>query len=206
MSSRPYRARPQTRSQTTRARILAAVRELLAEGEFHAATMERVADRAGVSRATLYQHFRSRLDLVDAICETFAVNPALLELRGAVEDDDAEAALARGVQLSMRFWASEDAVLRELYGVAAVDPAAQALVDRQRADRRSVMERLARHLGRAGRLRPGLTPATALPVLMLVTSYESLRELRAAGLSDRQAVAALQESARGLLFGAPDLA
>ncbi len=185
---------------------MAAVRELLTEGEFHAATMEQVADRAGVSRATLYQHFRSRLDLVDAICETFAVNPALLELRGVVEGEDADAALAQTIALVVRFWGSEDGVLRELYGVAAVDPAAQALVDRQRADRRGEMERLARNLGRAGRLRQGLNPARALPVLMLLTSYESLRELRAAGQSDRQATATLREAARELLIGSPDLA
>ena len=43
----------------------------------------------------LYQHFRSRLDLVDAICDTFAANPALLALRDAVELADADQALDR---------------------------------------------------------------------------------------------------------------
>src|SRR5512140_2527547 len=198
MATRPYRPRTQARSRATRGRILVAVRELLSAGEFHTATMEQVADRADVSRATLYQHFRSRLDLVDAICETFAVNPALIELRTVVEGEDAEAALGETIALVVRFWSSEDGVLRELYGVAAVDPAAQALVARQRADRRSEMQRLARNLGRSGRLCAGLTPARALPVLMLLTSYESLRELWAAGLSDRHAVAALQEASRRL--------
>jgi len=113
-----------------------AVRELLAEGTFHEASVEQVADRAGVSRATLYQHFRSRVDLVDAICDTFAANPALSKLREAVEIDDLDAALAETVALATRSGASEDAVLGELYGVAAIDPAARALVERQRADRR----------------------------------------------------------------------
>ncbi len=60
------------------------MRALLREGRFHESTVEQVAERAGVSRATVYQHFRSRIDLVDAICETFDLNPALIELRGAV--------------------------------------------------------------------------------------------------------------------------
>ena len=35
---------------------MAAVRDLLAEGSFHESTVEEVAERAGISRATLYQH------------------------------------------------------------------------------------------------------------------------------------------------------
>src|SRR5436189_3209657 len=105
MSPRAYRARTRPkRSEETRERIKTAVRELLAEGRFHDATVEEVAERAGVARATLYQHFRSRLELVDAICETFAENPALVELRAIVDRSDAVAALAETVANSIRFW------------------------------------------------------------------------------------------------------
>jgi AcrR family transcriptional regulator len=111
---------------------MAAVRELLAEGTFHQASVEQVAERAGVSRATVYLHFRSRVDLVDAMCDTFDANPALIELRDAVELDDADAALAETIALAMRFWASEDAILSELYGAAALDPAARELDEGRR--------------------------------------------------------------------------
>jgi AcrR family transcriptional regulator len=171
---------------------MGAVRELLAEGSFHESTVEEVADRAGVARATLYQHFRSRVDLVDAMCETFGVNPALLRLRDCVQLEDVEEALAGTIDEVVRFWSSEDTVLRELYGVAAVDPAAQALVDRQRSDRRGEMERLARRL--RGRERD------ALAHLMVLTSYETYRELRLAGLSDRELTAHLRDAALALLL------
>src|ERR1041384_6279308 len=128
--TRAYRSRLNVgRSQATRERIKAAVRELLAEGAFHESTVVEVADRAGVARATLYQHFRSRLELIDAICETFDANPALIRLRGLVELPDAEKALAETIAYTLCFWSSEDPILRQLYDVAAVDPAAQALVD-----------------------------------------------------------------------------
>jgi AcrR family transcriptional regulator len=179
---------------------MAGVRELLAEGTFHEAPVEEVAERAGVSRATLYQHFRSRVELVDAICETFGENPALRQLRDTVELPDAEAALAETIALTVRFWASEDAVLRQLYGAAAVDPAAQALVDRQRADRRSEYERLVRTLDRAKRLRVGLTRRQALALLLVLSSYDTYRELRHAGLTDRQVTTQLQDAARELLL------
>src|SRR2546425_11180764 len=111
MSAHAYRTtRKRGRSEATRERIKGAVRELLAEGTFHESTVEQVAERAGISRATLYQHFRSRVDLVDAICDTFAVNPALIGAKEAVELADPDAALAETIAQSVGFWASEDSV------------------------------------------------------------------------------------------------
>ena len=196
---RAYRARRRPeRTAATRDRIKAAVHELLAEGGFHEATVEEVADRAGVSRATIYQHFGSRLELVDAICETFDANPALLELRELVELEDPDEALARTIANTVRFWSSEDSVLSQLYGVAAIDPAARALVDRQRADRSREYERLVDNLAHAGRLR--VQERQALTLLLVLSSYETYRELRAAGLSDRRVTAFLQGAARDSLF------
>ncbi len=196
-SSRAYRARTRaTRPTGTRERITTAVRELLAEGVFHESTMEQVAERAGVSRATLYLHFRSRVELVEAMCDTFDQTPALLRLREIVDSPDADAALDNTVAGSTAFWSSEDPVLKHLYGVASVDPAAQDLVDRQRADRRHELERLVRNLARNRRLR---NERRALNLLLVLTSYDTFRELRAAGLSDRQVTTTLQQAARDLL-------
>lgn len=187
-------------AQQTRERIVAAVRELLREGRFHESTVEQVAERAGVSRATVYQHFRSRIDLVDAICETFDVNPALIELRRAVVLPDPQTALLQTIALAMRFWDSEDAILSGLYGVVAIDPAARDLVSRQRADRRGAMRRLARHLHTSGALRPGVSASRALDILMVLTSYQTYRELREAGRSAKRLTAELETMARALLL------
>src|SRR5437879_5298470 len=56
MRARPYPVRRQA-PRDTRKRIIGAVRALLEEGTFHESTVEEVAARAGVARATLYQHF-----------------------------------------------------------------------------------------------------------------------------------------------------
>jgi AcrR family transcriptional regulator len=200
-ATRAYRSRSRaTGAQQTRERIMTAVRDLLREGHFHESTVEQVAERAGVSRATVYQHFRSRIDLVDAICETFDVNPALMELRRTVMLPDPQTALLRTVALAMRFWDSEDAILSELYGVVAIDPAARDLVRRQRADRRGEMRRLARHLHTSGALRQGVSAARALDILMILTSYETYRELREAGRSAKQLAAELRCAAGALLL------
>jgi AcrR family transcriptional regulator len=203
-TARVYRTvRRSKRAEETRQKIVAAVRELLEEGRFHEATVDEVAERAGIARATLYQHFRSRLDLVDAICDTFDANPALLTIRKVVEHPDPDAALADTIANTIRFWSSEDAILAQLYGVVAIDSAARDLVDRQRADRRSEMQRLIRNLSASGSLQPGLNQRKALALMMLLTSYESFRELRQAGLSAREITANLQQSTRALLLARP---
>ena len=200
-ATRAYLARGRRgRSETTRRRIVAAVRELLAEGSFHESTVEQVADRVGIARATLYQHFDSRLALVDAICDTFAENPALLALRESVQLDDPDRALRETIANAVRFWSSEQAILGQLYGVAAIDQSARELVERQRADRRGELGRLARRLRRARRLRAGLTERRALVRLMTLTSFETFQELRAEGLSERDISSTLREMAETLLL------
>jgi AcrR family transcriptional regulator len=170
---------------STRQRIVTAVQELLEEGVFHETTVEQVAARAGVSRATLYQHFGTRLGLVDAMCERFDANPALIALRATEAVNDF---VARVVD----FWAAEETVLAQLYGAAAVDPAARDLVERQRRDRYGELRRLVRLLG--------AEESGALPALAVLTSFETFQELRrGAGLSQRRVVETLQEAATRML-------
>jgi AcrR family transcriptional regulator len=164
---------------------MAAVRALLEEGAFHESTVEEVAARAGVSRATLYQHFGSRLGLVDAMCESFDATPALIALR---KSDD----LDEFIENVVDFWAGEEKILLQLYGVAAVDPAARDLVARQGRDRHSELRRLLRALTIA---EPG-----ALHALSVLTSFETFEELRRhCRLSKRDVVRTLQAAARRLV-------
>jgi AcrR family transcriptional regulator len=169
-------------ARSTRDRIVGAVRELLEQGTFHETTVEEVASRAGVSRATLYQHFGTRLGLVDAMCETFDANPALVALR---DEDDVD----RWIERVVDFWASEEKVLVQLYGVAAVDPAARDLVERQRRDRHGELRRLLRANGADDR--------AAFARLALLTSFETYQELRrAVGLSKGDVVATIRSLTR----------
>jgi len=194
------RSRDRGAPARTRERVVAAVRDLLREGAFHEATVEQVATRAGVSRATVYQHFGSRLGLVDAICETFDANPALIAIRETVRNAAPSTALDRAIADTVGFWASEEAVLEPLYGAAAVDPAAGDLVARQRADRHGEFARLLGRLDEAGLLRPGLAVAEALGILLVLTSFETFRELRrVAGLEEPAVTKTLQAAARTLL-------
>ena len=169
------------RSAASRARVLSAVREMLEEGAFHSSTVEEVADRAGVSRATLYQHFGTRLGLIDATCDLLAESRALA---GGVSARPTR--WRSSWRASWEFWASEERLLVALYGVVAVDPAARAFVERQRRDRYSEVRRVLAVNGREA----------GFAAFATLTSFETYLELRRnAGLSKRDVVATLQRLA-----------
>ena len=66
-----------------RAQLLAAALEVFTSAGYHAAAMDEIADRAGVSKPVLYQHFPSKLDLYLAVLDThidslvFAIQKAI---------------------------------------------------------------------------------------------------------------------------------
>jgi AcrR family transcriptional regulator len=73
-TERPTRLpRPARRKQ-----LLAAAQEVFVAQGYHAAAMDDIAERAGVSKPVLYQHFPGKLDLylalLDASCDTIIDN------------------------------------------------------------------------------------------------------------------------------------
>jgi AcrR family transcriptional regulator len=55
------------RREKTRARLIEAASELIREHGYEAFTLESVASRAGVTRRTIYDHFRNKDDLIVAV-------------------------------------------------------------------------------------------------------------------------------------------
>jgi AcrR family transcriptional regulator len=52
-----------------RAQLLAAAQDIFAANGYHAAAMDEIAERAGVSKPVLYQHFPGKLELYMALLE-----------------------------------------------------------------------------------------------------------------------------------------
>lgn len=73
-SERPLRSD----ARQSRAALLTAARELVAERGPEALTVVSVAKRAGLNRSTAYQHFRSREQLIRAVGAGFATDIAKL--------------------------------------------------------------------------------------------------------------------------------
>lgn len=53
-----------------RAQLLVAAREVFVASGYHAAAMDEIAERAGVSKPVLYQHFPGKLELYLALLDT----------------------------------------------------------------------------------------------------------------------------------------
>jgi AcrR family transcriptional regulator len=185
-------------SSSTRQRVLDATEELIVAGGFAQATVAELADRAGVSRATVFSHFGSKLGILEALALRCAGGPQMRAIRAAVAIDDADVVLPVIVAASCEHWERQGHILLALKAVAELEADAIALVDDQRRDQRQSMERIVATMERAGRL-GDLSRSHAAAALHLVTSVESFMELRRnAGLSLLAARRVLTAMALGL--------
>jgi AcrR family transcriptional regulator len=67
-----------------RAQLLAAAQDVFVTNGYHAAAMDEIAERAGVSKPVLYQHFPGKLELYMALLESH-VDDMVSRVRGAIE-------------------------------------------------------------------------------------------------------------------------
>ena len=65
----PLGAKQRLPRDERRAQLLTAALEVFTPAGYHAAAMDEIADRAGVSKPVLYQHFPSKLDLYLAVLD-----------------------------------------------------------------------------------------------------------------------------------------
>lgn len=103
--------------------ILAAAREMLAEGGLNSLTVEGTAARAGVAKTTVYRRYDSKLDLA------VAAVAALIEDGGS--STDAEQFALNAVELFQRILGSPgaQASLLAVAAAAATDPAVHERFD-----------------------------------------------------------------------------
>ena len=200
MATRRYTAARRSDSSETVDRVLEAAERLIKEGKFHAATMDELAVDAGVSRATVFNRFRSKLGVLEALFTRGMEGPEMAAIQEALALEDPVAALDAAVEAGCAIWEAYGFVHLQLQAVGVLEPEAAALVDQQRDEQRADLEGLTRRLAKSGRLRPGLSQARATATLHMLTSLESFLWLRQGyGLSLRQTRETLAELARTLL-------
>src|SRR5687767_4380910 len=67
-----------------RKQLLAAAQDVFAANGYHAAAMDEIAERAGVSKPVLYQHFPGKLELYLALLEIH-VDELIMRVTDAME-------------------------------------------------------------------------------------------------------------------------
>jgi AcrR family transcriptional regulator len=176
MSPRPYQlGRRQADIDEGRRRILDAARTLLTESSHYAGfTVDAVARRADVARATVYYQFGSKTGLLEVLCDSLAERGGMNDLANAFTATDPDEGLRLFVAAFARFWNADRLVMRRLRALAALDPDVAAVItdrdERRRHALRALLER-----------RPDVAdPDHALRVAHLLTSFETYDALRAA--------------------------
>jgi AcrR family transcriptional regulator len=200
MASRPYPGTRRRESSESVGRVLEAAERLIKEGSFHAATMDELAAAAGVSRATVFNRFGSKLGVLEALFRRGMEGPEMAAIQEALGLEDPVEALDAVVEAGCAIWEACGFVVQQLQAIGVLEPEAAALVDQQRDEQRADLEGLTRRLAKAERLRPGLSQARATATLHMLTSLESFLWLRQGyGMSLRQTRETLAELTRTLL-------
>src|SRR5437764_13000419 len=124
MSPRPYRlGQRQIATEQTRARILAAARELLLTSDtFTGFSIDAVARQADVARMTVYHQFGSKIGLLEALFDSLAIAGGMEQLATAFRQPEPLDALDEYITVFSRFWDSDRLVTRRVRALAALDP------------------------------------------------------------------------------------
>jgi AcrR family transcriptional regulator len=166
------------RSRRTRATLLAAARDLLEESGFEALTMAAVADRAGVTRRSVYLHFASRAELVGGLFDHVAGAEGLQESLDRVwAQPEAVGALDEWARHLARYHTRVLAVDRAVERVRRADE--DAARHRQRVVRGKLAgcRRLAQRLEDENVLSAGWTVDTAADMLFALSSSDVVEGL-----------------------------
>ncbi|KAA1422613.1 TetR/AcrR family transcriptional regulator [Mumia zhuanghuii] len=123
-----------------RAQLLEAAREIFVDNGYHAAAMDDIAERAGVSKPVLYQHFPGKLELylalLDAACDT--VVDAVREALASTEDNKAR--VQATIDVFYSYVASDQAAFRLVFESDITnDPEVRRRVDRVNSETASAI-------------------------------------------------------------------
>jgi AcrR family transcriptional regulator len=154
MSPRPYRlGQRQATTEQTRARIINAARELLAESSgFSGFSIDAVARQADVARMTVYHQFGSKIGLLEALSDSLAAHGGMEHLADAFRRPEPLDALDEYITVFSRFWSADRLVMRRLRALAALDPDFEHVIrtrdEWRRQGLRVIVQRFAEKHGR----------------------------------------------------------
>jgi AcrR family transcriptional regulator len=142
--------------------------------------MDVLAKEAGVARATVYEHFRSKRAVLDELAASAAQSVTLEAVSSA--DIDPLRALRDTLAEVCRHWAENESTMKELRTLAAMtggDAAGDAIDP-------TSLRKLVDALATGGHLRAHWNVDDAADALAVLTSYATYERLRLGGRSPEQ--------------------
>jgi AcrR family transcriptional regulator len=172
VTPRSYRlGRRQAAVDRTRARILGAARAALLAPRDAEFSIDAVARRARVTRATVYHHFPSRAKLLEALFDDMAARGGMWDLSDAFRQPDPDKGLERFVATFGRFWTVHRPIVRRLQALAALDAGLYRTLRARQEWRRTGLRRLVERLRERQRL-PAV-PGETIDVLFMLTGFDT---------------------------------
>lgn len=183
MSPRPYQLGARRgQIDDSRRKIIDAARALLTESTSYTTfTVDAVAKRADVARATLYYQFESKIGLIEAVCDALAEDGQMSELASAFMNPDPVEALTIFIACFARFWKSDRLVMRRLRSLARLEQEVGAVISARDERRSSGLVVLVARLSDQHSL--AVEPDRAVQILFTLTSFETFDSLAADNLS-----------------------
>ena len=183
MSPRPYQlGARQIQIDDSRRKIIDAARALLTESSSYTTfTMDAVAKRADVARATIYYQFESKIGLLEAVCDALAQAGQMSDLATAFMNPDPIEALSIFITCFARFWDSDRLVMRRLRSLARLEPEVGGVISARDERRSSGVVVLVARLSDQHSL--AVEPDRAVQILFTLTSFETFDSLAADNLS-----------------------
>ncbi|HWL88539.1 MAG TPA: helix-turn-helix domain-containing protein [Polyangiaceae bacterium] len=176
--------RRQVRARETRAKIFEAATDLIAQQGYHATSVDRIAARAGVAKATFFVHFASKAEIIAALMRIQAATAR--EARAKALPEGPIAALRAMVESLGRLAAKSRTLSRGVLAATLeseeIGGAASALFDEVLAE----MTADAHAAQKADLLAPGVEPDTLASSLLasyfgalLTASHKPKADMRA---------------------------
>jgi len=189
----PSRARGRPRSEEHRHAVLKATMELILEDDLRRASVDRIAQRSGVSKATIYKWWPNRTAVaIDAFLHQMMADAAVPDTGSAAEDFRLT---LRGI---MRFLSSPlGAIYAQLIGESQFYPTERERIrTHQVTVRRAAVTKIWDRGVARGELDPNLDPEVALDLIFGPALYR--RATGHAGLTPADADAIVATAMRAL--------
>jgi AcrR family transcriptional regulator len=176
---RPYHSPARRRqAEQTRARILAAARDLFRSAGYAGTTLEAIASSAEVSAKTVEAAFGSKRGVLAALVDPLASAGPPRELVDQIRAArDPRHRLRLVAELTRRAYEASVPEFELMRGAAAVAPEVAAVARQVESRRHANQTRLADYLDEHGVLRDGLAPEEATDIAWALTGYDLYRAL-----------------------------
>lgn len=165
-------------AEENRARIIAAARELLSQSGYHGASVDEIAEKAGVSRQTVYVQFGTKKGVLQALAEHVERESYGRDMvEGAHDSPTPGATIRNGIADQLAFFSANADLFRTFKAQAAHDADFRDVWENRRRERLGVLRMMLEQLQREGKLQPGWDVEEAADWLWSLTNFERYDEM-----------------------------